>query len=236
MGDTMHLSAEQVGVYALLLFTAWRRPNCDLPDDDSFLAKIARCDGRKWRHLRPVMAEFHTVENGVWKQKRLQKERKYVADLSKKQRANANTRWSKIKGIADTVAMPPQCQTDAPIPKPNKIVSTLSAAAPADSLDFEKFWTEYPREKNMSKKRALMAWRKLSPEKRQHAVDAIPAYRRYCAKEKSWYHTIHAERFLSQERFEGFAAERQYTPEEIEIAKDKADKLLRRGKYAENYQ
>lgn len=105
---------------------------------------------------------------------------------------------------------------------------TLSAV-PAD---FARFWTDYPREKNMSKKRALMAWRRLSPEKRVQAQAAIPGYRSYIEKNKSWYHTVHAERFLSQERFDGFAAERQPTADEIAAARDKADRLMRRGKYA----
>lgn len=118
LADTLHLSTEEAGAYLLMLFTAWRRPECDLPDDDKFLMKICRCDGRKWRHLRPVMEQFHIVENGTWRQVRLQKERKYVGDLSQKQRANAKVRWSKNKGLADAVAMPPQCQTDAPTPTP----------------------------------------------------------------------------------------------------------------------
>jgi len=110
--------------------------------------------------------------------------------------------------------------------------NTLSASP----TDFELFWQAYPREKNMSKKRALAAWKKLTPEKRQQAQAAVPGYRSYCEKNKSWYHTVHAERFLSHERFEGFAAEHQPTAEEIADAKDRADRLLRRGKYAENYQ
>lgn len=232
VADTQHLTTDQVGAYCLLLFAAWRRPNCDLPDDDKFLAKVARCDGRKWRHMRTVLAEFHTIQDGRWRQKRLQKERKYVGDLSNKQRAIANVRWSKINGIADASAMPNACQIDAPIPIPNKKESILSAV-PAD---FEGFWQSYPLEKNMSKKRALVAWRKLTPEDRVQAAGAVSGYRRYCEKEKNWYHAVHAERFLSQERFKGFASVHQPTAEEIEIAKDRADKLLKRGKYAESYQ
>lgn len=234
MGDTMHLSAEQVGVYALLLFTAWRRPDCNLPDDDKFLAKIARCDGRKWRHLRPVMEQFHSIENGVWNQKRLQKERKYVGDLSKKMSEISNRRWNKNKDLVDAAAMqkdmPLQCTHTHTTKKEN----ILSAAPQADHLDFEKFWQDYPREKNMSKKRALMAWKKLTPEKRAKAIEAVPGYRAYCDKNKSWYHTLHAERFLSHERFEGFQSE-PVDAEKLAHAKDWADKYFKRGKYAENY-
>lgn len=121
----------------------------------------------------------------------------------------------------------------APTPTPTPIKKDTLSAVPAD---FEVFWQSYPREKNMSKKRALMAWKKLTPEKRIRAAAAVSGYRRYCEKEKSWYHTIHAERFLSHEKFEGFESETVQTPEEIEIAKDRADRLMRRGKYAVDYQ
>lgn len=236
VGDTTHLSCELVGAYILLLFAAWRRPECDLPDEDRFLAQITRCDVRTWRkHYRPALAPFHTIAGGVWTQKRLHKERKHVADLSRKMRENAERRWSKNKDIADVDAMQRQCNGNAPIPIPNKKERILSAAPQTDHLDFEKFWTDYPREKNMSKKRALMAWRKLTPEKRVQATAAIPGYRSYIEKNKSWYHAVHAERFLSQERFEGFEAERQVTAEEMEIAIDRADRILRRGKYAPQY-
>ncbi len=62
LGDTMHLSAAELGSYLLLLMTAWRRPNCDLPDDDGFLARIARCDRRIWNaDRRAKMLAFHTL-------------------------------------------------------------------------------------------------------------------------------------------------------------------------------
>jgi uncharacterized protein YdaU (DUF1376 family) len=126
VADTIHLSTEEIGAYMLLLFTAWRRPGCDLPDDDKFLASICRCDGRKWRHLRPVMLQFHTVDNGRWIQKRLQKERKYVDDLSKTQRENSLRRWNKNKDITLATAMPPQSHGNPPTPIPNKIEKQVS--------------------------------------------------------------------------------------------------------------
>lgn len=101
---------------------------------------------------------------------------------------------------------------------------------------FEKFWAAYPTDKNMPKKKAFAVWQRLSPEKRDAAIAAIPGFQRYCDQNKSWYRTIYADRFLSQEKFEGYAAEKMPTAEEIAVAKDRADKLLRRGKYAEVYQ
>ena len=101
--------------------------------------------------------------------------------------------------------------------------------------DFDLFWKEYPTDSVMSKKRAHEQWRKLSPPEREAARAAIGAFRDYCRKHPT-YRPVHAERFLSERRFEGFAAEPGPTPAEIEANKDRADRLMRRGKYAVNYQ
>lgn len=98
--------------------------------------------------------------------------------------------------------------------------------------DFEEFWKAYPTDSNMPKKLAFVQWKKLSKEKRDAAIAAIPAFRRYCEKNKSWYRVIYADRFLSQEKFEGYAAEKPPDPEELAARMDRADRLLHRGKYA----
>lgn len=68
--------------------------------------------------------------------------------------------------------------------------------------DFERFWSEYPTDPNMSKKEAATAWMRLPPDDRQMAIDAIPRFRSFCAKQPT-YRPVHACRFLSQRRFEG---------------------------------
>lgn len=75
LADTLHLSTEEHGAYLLLLMTAWRSPDCTLPDDDDRLARMARVGAKKWAKMRPVLAHFWTVDDGRWKQKRLLKER-----------------------------------------------------------------------------------------------------------------------------------------------------------------
>jgi hypothetical protein len=103
--------------------------------------------------------------------------------------------------------------------------------------DFEIFWKEYPTDTLMSKKRAFEQWERLSQAEREVARQAIPAFREYCRKYPT-YRPVHAERFLSQKRFEGFAltATAALSATEIEANKDRADRLMRRGKYAVSYQ
>jgi len=63
VGDTLHLSAEQVGAYMLLLMAMWNADGV-LPDDDSKLARVARMSLKKWRALKPELMEFFTVSEG----------------------------------------------------------------------------------------------------------------------------------------------------------------------------
>lgn len=99
--------------------------------------------------------------------------------------------------------------------------------------DFEVFWKAYPTDPNMPKKPAFRQWQRLSPEQRFAAIAAIPGFIRYCSENKRWYRPIYAERFLSQEKFEGYAAEPPLDEAVIAANKDRADKLFNRGKYAE---
>jgi hypothetical protein len=72
--------------------------------------------------------------------------------------------------------------------------------------EFEEFWRAYPIDPLMSKSKALEKWRRLSAEDRAAAMRAVPGFRAHCSKDPT-YRPVHAERFLSQRRFDGFNAE-----------------------------
>jgi hypothetical protein len=88
-------------------------------------------------------------------------------------------------------------------------VEAEQLSAVADVCSFDKFWEGYPgspeQRRNMSRKAAQSQWDRLTPEKRTAALAALDGFRAHCAG-NSWYRPLHAERFLSQERFEGYAA------------------------------
>lgn len=70
------------------------------------------------------------------------------------------------------------------------------------SEDFEtNFWKPYPRTATMSKKEAWREWMKLPPDKREAACRAIAGYEQHL-KRNPTLQTVHACRFLSQERAE----------------------------------
>ena len=74
--------------------------------------------------------------------------------------------------------------------------------------DFEKFWTLYPTDQNMSKKQAGKVWLRLSVDDRQKAIASLPAYNAYCQAHPD-YRPKHAEGYLSQAKFEGHLAAAQ---------------------------
>ncbi|MER8938711.1 hypothetical protein NKH82_04285 [Mesorhizobium sp. M0915] len=70
---------------------------------------------------------------------------------------------------------------------------------------FEAFWTAYPKNPNMAKKEAFAEWRKLDNDDRQSCIAGIPPYVAFL-KTKPDLETIHACRFISKRRFDGFTA------------------------------
>ena len=108
----------------------------------------------------------------------------------------------------------------------------LSAGADVD--EFESFWKAYPTDPLMSKKKAREQWLRLTPDDRASAIRTVPAFRDLCAARVN-YRPVHAWRFLAERRFDGFAAAPVIDEATVAAAKDRADRLLKRGKYAERY-
>ena len=67
--------------------------------------------------------------------------------------------------------------------------------------EFEEFWSAYPTDPIMSKKKAFEQWARLPPDDRPEALAAVPGFRSYCSSHPD-YRPVHADRFLSQRRFE----------------------------------
>ncbi len=119
LADTRHLSTLEHGAYLLLLMEAWRRPHCDLPDDDRLLARLAGLSLDEWMAIAPVVMELWDRDGRrkTWTQKRLKKERDYVGQKSASQRDRARKRWNNTEK-EDATALPDGCRSDAPTPTP----------------------------------------------------------------------------------------------------------------------
>jgi hypothetical protein len=70
--------------------------------------------------------------------------------------------------------------------------------------DFEAFWKSYPKTPAMGKAETYGVWKKIPAEERQLATAAVPKFVAWLKTQKPDYPVIHACRFLSKKRFDGF--------------------------------
>jgi uncharacterized protein YdaU (DUF1376 family) len=107
LADTRHLTTEEDGAYLLLLMEAWRRPSCDLPDDDAVLARMTKLTAARWEKIKPVVMAFWKRDGRrkTWTQKRLRSERDHAQKVRQSQKNNAAARW-KDKPSGDATALP----------------------------------------------------------------------------------------------------------------------------------
>lgn len=94
-GDTSDLSCEEDGAYMRLIRRYWRTG--PLADDDANLARIVRMEIRQWRKIRPAIAHYFTIADGVWRNKRADAELARWSEKKikavEKARAAASKRW-----------------------------------------------------------------------------------------------------------------------------------------------
>jgi len=114
LADTVHLTTEQHGAYLLLLFQAWRSPDCSLIDDDALLALQAKVSPAKWKAMKPVVMAFWKLDKRrkKWVQKRLRLERGKAMERKAKARDSAVTRWNAEKN-SDAKALRTQSESAA---------------------------------------------------------------------------------------------------------------------------
>jgi uncharacterized protein YdaU (DUF1376 family) len=202
--DTGHLRALLMGAYLLLLMHHWSTGS--LPDDDDQLSAIARLSPLEWRKARPILIKF--FDEG-WHHGRVEEDLA-SAKASYEKRAKAGSEGGKAKADAkqsssNATAGPEQPLTLDHLPKKESCPEPKPVRTKSEySEEFEtKFWVPYPRSPTMAKKEAWREWMKLTPEQRAAACQAIEPYKKYL-RSKPNLETVHACRFLSQQRFDGF--------------------------------
>lgn len=115
--ETMHLSPEQHGIYDLLLMNYWVRGEA-LPDDDEYLARVAKASLCQWQTHRPVIGKFFGIADGKWVHTRTEEQlavaRRKMETKSKSGKMGASARWNgkrMAEPMADALA--PRWQNDA---------------------------------------------------------------------------------------------------------------------------
>lgn len=225
LGGVSGLSAAERGVYITLLALIYDTGGPITREDDR-LAR--RCGLPKSGFVRALEAlkALGKIEEADGCLFNLRAKFELTETAARKDAASnaATSRWEKEKenqrqkdAGAYTGASTAQCGNDAPKmprlePQPHTPSSSLrSEDCPKRvrtkvgySGRFEVFWSGYPTDPNMSKKKAWEVWQKFSADDQDLAIRSLPGFRAYCEKSKD-YRPVHAERYLSQERFRGHA-------------------------------
>lgn len=158
LADTLHLNTVQIGAYMLMIMTAWRAPDCALPNDDVFLARICRMDRRTWGHNREVLLSFWHADGARLQQKRLKDERNYVEQ--KRNKNSANGKASALKRLnrgSTTVATKRQPESN---PHTHTHYREDKGKEPLPSLTrWQDFKSIYPKARAGSWQKAEVAYR-----------------------------------------------------------------------------
>ncbi len=142
MADTRHLTTLQHGAYLLMLMTAWRMPECSLPDDDIFLSRVCGLNKRTWLNNKPAITAFWKKDDKQnWYQGRLKDERNYVEQVSNKNTEAGKASALKRKNRALTSVEPNvnvnSTPTLTPIPKIKDNTNVLSKKVSLQELSTE---------------------------------------------------------------------------------------------------
>lgn len=127
--DTGRLTRDQHGAYLLLIMEYWSTG--PLADDDQELAAIVLASVREWRKsLRPKLARFFIVVDGLWRHKRIDEElerwSERKAAYARRARAGGKAKAAKSNASSTSKALLETC-TSSPVSEvesPNRL-STL---------------------------------------------------------------------------------------------------------------
>lgn len=217
--DTLDLSADEVGVYMVMLMLVWRREDAAIPDDmDRLQRSLKQCfagfHGHTFNRIVPkVLGRYFTLgEDGKYRNKRLTNERQKADKLSAKQKQNADKRWAKANNIIDLVdasAMPSHSHSHSHLQSERKKEKNIRAVGKPtrpydDDKDFQEFWKVYPKRGGANPK---IPASKAFGKSRKAGVDPaeiIAAAGRYAAAESKNINTPHiaqAVTWLNQSRW-----------------------------------
>ena len=225
-----YLTLEEDGAYNRLLRIMWMTPGCSVPDDPAWIARRMKVDSDTYqRVVSPIIDEFMDCRNQRVFNSRLSEEyakakKRWVSAKNngrkggRPPKALKDNDKDKSNGLQSAnrnesyLEPEPELDKDISESKDSSYgngISKPSKPKPKSgySEQFENdFWKPYPRTPTMSKQETWKQWKKLPAEDRALASNAVPAFIDYC-KANPDYPVVHACRFLSQRRFDGFAEE-----------------------------
>ena len=166
--DTGHLSILEHGAYGLLLDAFYAR-NGQLPVEKRLLHRLLRATTREERKaVDSVLAEFWTLEDGNWLNRRALSEilkAKSQADTNRRIATERETkRTTKRDTNRSTKSEPIHSHSQIPEPEKSKQPPKPPARKLADVPEgFSHWYNAYPQK--VGKLAAIKAWKKIKPSK-----------------------------------------------------------------------
>lgn len=102
IGDTLHLSTEQIGAYMLMLMAMWNAGG-KLPSDDAKLSRVTRMSVKKWKAISADLMPFFAHSDGSITHNRLTKELR-KSESKSQSRAAAGAEGGRAKALKDNNA------------------------------------------------------------------------------------------------------------------------------------
>lgn len=176
IGDTLHLSTEQIGAYMLLLMAMWNAGG-RLPNDDAKLARVVRMSVKKWKAIEDDLLGFFDVTDGEIYHNRLTKELQ-KSERKSQLRADAGAKGGSSKALKDKEARLANA-SDLPQHSPDtRDNSSLRSESISIGDEFDRdFWPVYPRK--VGKGQAIKAYR--AARKRASAEEITSGAKRYAS-------------------------------------------------------
>lgn len=229
--STVWISLTPVGQAASinLWMRAWNQvPAGSLPDNDRVLEHFSMV-GAEWAEVRDaVLSKWVKCSDGRLYHPFLCGKVNKMLDVREQKQAGAAARWKRKQDAkekqpetgsdapADAEAMQQHSRNDAPAMPPSLPLPSPPSVEEGTKVpcrkrkasypqDFEDFWRDYPTDANMSKLKAYEKWKRLSDDDKRKCAASVPGFRKYCS-DNTTYRPVHACRFISERRFDGFAA------------------------------
>lgn len=173
------MDAAEFGAYMSLIVACYQAGG-QLINDDSRLARMARCTPHKWRKIRPVIEGKFLVSEKIWTHNFIKSDIKRCESLSKKNKAN------RLKGKQRGLPVVDQsCDQTATNTSNKEQVTNIRVKKKKDSCvkklsdEFLEFWKLYPRQRRGDRDQANRAWKKVLKDKKATEREMIDGVTRY---------------------------------------------------------
>ena len=195
------MTAEQVGIYTLLLCEQWM--GGPLPDDTAELARIGKTNQQK--AMTVVEMCFKLTAKG-WVNKRLDEVRREQGSKKKKASKDAkkaaDARWERERAKRNADAMGPHSARMPIRTEQNRVEENRQETTTTSDDEFEDFWRAYPgRAGGNPKKTALTRWRgAVRRDTPANIIAGAKRYEKYChaTKKIDTEYVMQATTFLGQ--------------------------------------